>query len=588
MARGLLSLGSSQEREGNPMVTNRKYQKRRKIKKAVAVSTLLLISLLLISCGSSSGGTSEAVAPLAGLPSQETKDSTGDSSGTTITATSATPKELNAGDLMYLDLNSQQGSIDFSGVGSGAEFLLSIANTSATQQSFNVQMSSDLSAPELDVSKEVSRSAESFEEGNDVTEIFHEVLRLREREQDGLEMPKEVSFSAAKSVGSPNFSISEGSTQSFKVLASLSSATSYVSVNAIAECVASNVVFYVDDRVTTAMLSSKEVDSLCAQFDETTTREQALFGSASDVNGDGKVIVLMTPQVNHLGGLGGGIVTGFFNSIDLHPQSGSNPASNGMEILYIMVPDPDGVYGVPVSKSFALSNLIPAVLPHEFQHAISYNQHVFVNKGLAEEAWLNEGISHLAEDLMGQNQENPSRYAIFVNSPSSYSLVAGNSPGLAARGAAYLFMRYLYEQSANAGQFMKNMIQTSEVGTRNIETAFAGSASDFDQFGEFFLRWSIALGITDGGVSQDRRYTYLPRVQNSTTGNWNGVCLRCNADDNRGTVLSGVPVTNFSGSLNASTSPSSARFYKIAGLQNKLYFSGANGSNGYGVLIRTK
>ncbi|MBI5300285.1 MAG: hypothetical protein HY877_08370 [Deltaproteobacteria bacterium] len=570
------------------MVTNQKFQRRRKIKKIVAVSTLLLISLLLISCGSASSSTSEAVTPLAGLPSQETKGSSGNTSGVTITNTSSSPKELNVGDLMYLDLNALQGSVDFSGVNANAEFLLSIANTSATQQSFNVQLSSDLSAPELDVSKEVSQPTNSLEEGNDVTEIFHEVLRLREREQDGLEMPKEVSFSASKSVESASPSISEGSTQSFKVLASLSSATSYVTVNGVAECVGSNVVFYVDDRVTTDILSSKEVGALCTQFDETVTKEQALFGSASDVNGDGKIVVFLTPQVNHLGGLGGGIVTGFFNSIDLHPATSSNPASNNMEILYIMVPDPNGIYGVPVSKSFALSNLILAVLPHELQHAISYNQHVFVNKGLAEEAWLNEGMSHLAEDLMGQNQENPSRYGIFLNSPSSYSLVAGSSPGLAARGAAYLFMRYLYEQSGNAGQFMKNMIQTSQVGTRNIETAFAGSASDFDQFGEFFLRWSVALGITDGGISQDRRYTYQPRVQDSVTGNWGGVCLRCNSDDNRGTVLSGVPVSNFSGSLSASTLPSSARFYKITGLQNKLYFSGANGSNGYGALIRTK
>lgn len=564
-------------------------KKIKKIIKAVAVTSFLpLLLASLVGCGSASSSTSEAATPLAGLPSQETKGSSGNTSGVTITNTSSSPKELNAGDLMYLDLNAEQGSVDFGGISSSAEFLLAVSNTSSTQQSFNVQLSSDLSAPEFDVSKEVSQPTESLEEGNDITEIFHEVLRLREREQDGLEMPKEVSFSASKSVENPSPSISEGSTQSFKVLASLSSSTSYVSVNGVAECVGSNVIFYVDDRVTTEMLSSKEVGALCTQFDETVTKEQALFGSASDVNGDGKVVVLLTPQVNHLGGLGGGIVTGFFNSIDLHPVSGSNPASNNMEILYIMVPDPSGIYGVPVSKSFALSNLIPAVLPHEFQHAISYNQHVFVNKGLAEEAWLNEGMSHLAEDLMGQNQENPSRYGIFLNSPSSYSLVAGSSPGLAARGAAYLFLRYLYEQSSNATQFMKNMIQTSQVGTKNIETAFAGSSSDFDQFGEFFLRWNIALGITDAGVSQDRRYTYLPRVQDSVTGNWSGVCLRCSADDKRGTVLNGVPVTNFSGSLSASTLPSSERFYKISGLQNKLYFSGANGSNGYGVLIRTK
>ena len=259
-----------------------------------------------------------------------------------------------------------------------------------------------------------------------------------------------------------------------------------------------------------------------------------------------------------------------------------------MEILYVMVPDPAGAFGTVISKDFAMSNLLPAVLPHEFQHAISYNQHVLINKGSAEEAWLNEGLSHLAEDLFGQNVENPSRYSIFLSNASAYSLVAGRSPGLGARGAAYLFLRFLYEQSEDGNKFLARIDQTSSIGVRNVESAFGGRAGDFDQFGEFFLRWNAALALTDTGITEDRHFTYKPRVKDAATGKWTGVCLRCNADDNRGTVLSGIPLSGYAGSQGVSAAQSSARFYKISSVKDKLSFNGVSGGSGYGILIRTK
>ena len=39
---------------------------------------------------------------------------------------------------------------------------------------------------------------------------------------------------------------------------------------------------------------------------------------------------------------------------------------------------------------------------HEFQHMISFNQHVLVRGGNAEETWLNEGLSSFAEELGGR------------------------------------------------------------------------------------------------------------------------------------------------------------------------------------------
>lgn len=551
------------------------------------------IGLVMIEtgCGSQAGGVSESKSLLGGSGGGSDSGA-GNSGGVTVTNIYSQPKQLGTGDLLYVDLNSSK-SLDFAGVESQSEFIFVVANTSSNSSNFSVQINGDLSEAEFDLEEDPTLSkslAVHAEEVNDITEQFHESLRLKEKELETLEISSEAeSLSMAKSIStgvSP--SISEGSEQSFKVLASLSSTSSSVSVDAVAECVRNNVAFYVDKRVTTEMLSSAEVDGFCRQFDETVSKEEALFGSLSDVNNDGKVIVLFTPQVNKLGALGGGIVTGFFNATDLYSNSSSNAASNHMEILYIMVPDPKGEYGATVSKSFAMSNLIPAVLPHELQHAISYNQHVFVNKGSSEEAWLNEGLSHLAEDMMGQNQENPSRYALYLQNPSAYPLTTSKSPNLATRGGAYLFLRYLYEQAENPKAFLAKLLQSSNTGVRGIEAAFGGRAGDFDQFGEFFLRWSAALAMTDRGVSQDRRFTYQPRVADSATGNLSGVCLSCSAQDNRGTKLSGVSVKSFSGSQSSTTASSAARFYKVSNVSGKLDFSSSGSTDGFGILIRTK
>lgn len=561
----------------------------------VAIRYIKLIGLMLgiglvmleTGCGSQTGTVSESKS-LVGGSDGDSGSGEENSGGVTVTNVYSQPKQLGTGDLLYVDLNSSK-SLDFEGVASESEFLFVVANTSSNSGNFSVQISSDLSETEFDL--EETSLSKSLTAINDVTEQFHESLRLQEKELEMLEIPSASEpLSMAKAVtAGVDLSISEGSERSFKVLSSLSSINNSVNVDAVAECVGSYVAFYVDKRVTTEMLSAAEVDGLCRQFDDTVSKEESLFGSLSDVNKDGKVVVLLTPQVNKLGALGGGIVTGFFNATDLYPASQSNAASNHMEILYIMVPDPKGEYGSAVSKSFAMSNLIPAVLPHELQHAINYNQHVFVNKGSSEEAWLNEGMSHLAEDLMGQNQENPSRYALYLQNPSAYPLVTAKSPGLATRGGAYLFLRYLYEQAENPKSFLAKMLQSGTTGVRGIEVAFGGRAGDFDQFGEFFLRWSAALAMTDRGVSQDRRFTYQPRVADSATGKLSGVCLSCDAQDNRGTKLSGVAIKSYSGSQTATTASSAARFYKLSKVSSKLDFSGASSSaEGFGVLIRIK
>lgn len=572
----------SQEREseGNQMVANR-------IKKLKSGALLVVMALFLVACGSGGGsGSSENVqTPGSG------SNPGGQKSGVTVSNTYSQPKDLGVGDLLYVDL-SQSKNLDFSGVNSSSTFTLVMANTSTSYESYSYQMSGDLNADGIELAKAIGADIPEAEEApvdyidddlNDFTASFHDALRFREQELEELE-PVESGFSLSKSASTNNASMAVGDAKVFKVLASLSS-SSTVNVNATAKCVGSNVAFYLDDRVGSEMMSDADVQSLCTRFDSDAQKEQNIFGSYSDINGDGKVVVLLTPQVNALGAQGGGIITGFFSASDLYTSS----SSNSMEILYIMVPDPNGAYGSKISNSFAMNNLLPPVLVHELQHAISYNQHVLINKGKSEEAWLNEGLSHLSEDLLGHNQENPSRFSIFLRSPHSYSLVTKSSPGLGSRGAAYLFLRFLYEQASDKSRFVANLLQTQNSGIKNVEVSFGGTSADFDQFEEFFLRWTIALAMSDQGISQDSRFTYQARGKDSSTGKWGGVCISCEADDGRGTSLNGASTKMYSGYQYQTNNATAARFYTVTDVKSQLKLESlGNTGQGFGVLIRTK
>ena len=51
-------------------------------------------------------------------------------------------------------------------------------------------------------------------------------------------------------------------------------------------------------------------------------------------------------------------------------------------------------------------NSYRSLLAHEFQHLISFNQHVLLRPGGdSEVSWLNEGMSHVTEDLVGDHRE---------------------------------------------------------------------------------------------------------------------------------------------------------------------------------------
>ena len=114
------------------------------------------------------------------------------------------------------------------------------------------------------------------------------------------------------------------------------------------------------------------------------------FGGLSDVDGNGRFLVLMTKEVNREG------VGGWVWPADLYPTQRC-ATSNQAEVFYGQVPDPNGSVGDAVTKQAAL-DYYPTVLTHEVTHLVQANGWVFGNAGYT--SWKSEGGATLAEQLV--------------------------------------------------------------------------------------------------------------------------------------------------------------------------------------------
>lgn len=443
--------------------------------------------------------------------------------------------EMAVGDLFYLTFSEGATAMDFTGAPSPARYILALQSASTSGSSYSAFMGA-LSHPFKD-----DLGMKSFLDRPADAQGFMDSWMRYEEEASALSGDYKESIDASTSKGTYGMKASVGDTTSLKVLTSIGNTSLCDTITAQVKCVTDRLILYNDARNPSGTFETEDFDTLCAQFDRSMQAEYALYGEPSDINGDGHVSILLSKGVNLFGRSGGGIVTGYFWAGDM----GSSVCSNHQEIVYALIPDPTKEFSTyPIPKAFAMSNYLPAVVPHEVQHAINYNYHVIVNHVSSEESWLNEAMSHLSEDLVGYGMENPSRVSDFLDATEDVSLL--NNTDLEGRGASYLFLRYLYEQATDGNAFVRSLVQSDKRGIANVEAAFAGTEIDFNQFEEYMIRWAIAVLLTDAGVTSDTRYVYDSRTWNGTTKHWQGACLRCDTEDGRSTILGGPMIYSYS------------------------------------------
>jgi hypothetical protein len=301
-----------------------------------------------------------------------------------------------------------------------------------------------------------------------------------------------------------------GSSRTFRVLSCIpeneQQRLTFATVTATLRFAGQHILIYVDQQAPSGAngFSDSVLTKLGTWFDqELYPLDVSTFGSESDIDGNGRVIVLMTPVVNGLTSRNNCsvVIAGFFFGLDL--TQGAN--SNRGEVFYSLVPDPQAKFSCARSVRTVTDNAPPTFV-HEFQHMISFNQHVLVRDASDEETWLNEGLSHMAEEVAARFYENkypapPGRFsdtaALFISndlsntyefleSTPTTSLTVFESTGtLAERGAAWLFLRWLADQRDST--IFGRLVQTNLTSVANVEAVAA------EPFPVLFGDWAIAL-----------------------------------------------------------------------------------------------
>jgi hypothetical protein len=248
--------------------------------------------------------------------------------------------------------------------------------------------------------------------------------------------------------------------------------------------VAGHSLIYVDEAAPEGGFRDSDLAALALEFENSIhPTVTGVFGSESDLDQNGRVIILLTAAVNRLTPAGSdGYVGGFFYGLDLLPgRSGSNEG----EVFYAMVPDPSGTVGPAISRYGALT-VIPAVLAHEFEHMVHFNQRMLI--GEAENTaslWLSEALAQMAEDLVGEAFWSSSQYAKarqyqagnwhravrFLEDPAQVSLLASLPPGtLAERGAGWLFLKQVCGRS-EPENLLAALVRSTLSGTESVSAA---------------------------------------------------------------------------------------------------------------------
>ena len=201
---------------------------------------------------------------------------------------------------------------------------------------------------------------------------------------------------------------------------------------------------------------------------------------------------------------------GYFYSANEYSRQ-VNPFSNEREVIFVNLEQRR-----PGTADF------DATLAHELQHMIHWNNDA------NEEAWVNEGLSVLAQALNGFPQ--PGYVLSFLYQPDTQltAWAMGKEPAGPHYGASYLLMTYFYDRFGRAA--LQELARSPLNGRAGFDAALrrAGAAEDFDAL---FADWVVANYLDDallaGGrygyrdlrlerPQPDRRYLTYPVSAEST------------------------------------------------------------------------
>lgn len=284
--------------------------------------------------------------------------------------------------------------------------------------------------------------------------------------------------------------------------------------------------------------------SIAATFDTLVYPiDTTAFGAPADIDENGRILLFFTTAVNQLTTTGqNGVIGGFFFERDLVPplvpniQAGGPCAtSNFGEMFYLPVVDVGKRYNAFFTDKATMLTEVNSTTVHEFQHLINASRRAYVTTALVngEESWLNEGMSHLAEELLyyraagltskgdlnfatsrtlnnrqpimdAYQFDNIARYDSYLRAPESRSAYADDD-ALETRGASWALLRYALDQSVNPpSTYLRALVDATTEGVLNFNTVFAGLGG----FAAIMRNYLVANFTDNAGIGAAAAYTH--------------------------------------------------------------------------------
>jgi immune inhibitor A len=256
-------------------------------------------------------------------------------------------------------------------------------------------------------------------------------------------------------------------------------------INAKLQYITDHAYFWVQDGIS---FEYDDIQQLTETFEnEIYDRTREFFGSewSPGIDNDPHIFIL------YVSGLGGNLA-GYFSSADeLHPLA--HQFSNAHELFVVNADNVD------LSDEFTY-----AILAHEFQHMIHWNQ------DRNEASWMNEGFAELAVFINGY--EVGSEYSYILDPDIQLNDWPNDRTGISAHyGASFLFLTYFLDRFGE---------EATKILVRNQANGLEGVDRVLEQIGAIdpvtgieitadnvFLDWVLASYLMNENVS-DGRYIY--------------------------------------------------------------------------------
>ncbi|TXJ12832.1 peptidase M30 [Brachyspira aalborgi] len=211
----------------------------------------------------------------------------------------------------------------------------------------------------------------------------------------------------------------------------------------------------VSDNLAIYLQNSQKVNAyalnkLIQEFDYHYTSMTNIYGTHSDIDANGKIIILLM-DINKT--KSGGQTLGYFNPSDMH-------GNNKGEILYM-----------DISNANNYTDKAIGTIIHEFQHLINYN---YVISGERNEmsSWLNEALSESTSILFNKattesriDEFNNINYYCFYtwDIPTNISNNNKNNTHVNYPSAS-VFMNWLYQKNGSNETIFKTIASSKELG----------------------------------------------------------------------------------------------------------------------------